>query len=773
MFQKKFLISFVLVFFISSGLIAHISISHKKQTSQIRHLSEKGEILPPYRRTKIPDLSDKRVRDEIERRIEEEKVYTPDYYYEPYDYNEKEELDNENILLEKNGNNNLRKLADSNVFDDVSIVDPLTTSYSTIKDWFISSMKQYSSNIILYPYQFDFEHEFNGTRFQKHYEQGGYISLDPKELDPHKIGLKTDHTLKIQKARALYDADIAILSILGYYKNENFTNEDYFTDGSEWVTYFQNILQKGITYLTYEEFIKSKEKNPQKTYTTFINETEIQKGNLMNDQLPRFGILIIPDFYLSARMDPILGKLKQEGIDKILEYYNNGGVIFATGKSGALLEEFGLVKEGTYNRELTLQAAGNGKFYSKGCESTYNKAYVRNDDDFDKQMVCITINKSKSYVLSSAFLTKSIDSSYKTLIDMDPENTNLQVINKGIARDLTPEEKQILPMVACKTNERGGKIFLMNYNPSRTGSDRNMLLNFIALSFSKELYITSRVHMNLNSTEMPDMPIPAGEAGFNLEVNTIIHNLNDQKIEDANLYVFIPDNFDWTQKPTGCQLRGDYTLIPSYILQKKSIEANNPYFYCNLNIIDIYEKKKFDITILVMNYKATQMKYSVLILESILEYKDSKKKTIKTMADYVKVNCEAAALLRVAINPDPSSFYPVKGEGQYVDNVVKVENKEQTDANEVEYFGLIPLISPLTDGNDQRVIVHGLKILPSYYKNADKNKSFEVPFRSDNAEDYIYSGELSGKNVTIVAEWDSPVLPVKETITPERVEKII
>ena len=73
------------------------------------------------------------------------------------------------------------------------------------------------------------------------------------------------------------------------------------------------------------------------------------------------------------------------------------------------------------------------------------------------------------------------------------------------------------------------------------------------------------------------------------------------------------------------------------------------------------------------------------------------------MAEYVKVNCEAAALLRVAINPDPSSFYPVKGEGQYVDNVVKVENKEQTDATEVEYYGLIPIISPLTDGDDQRV----------------------------------------------------------------------
>lgn len=770
MFQKKVLIPLIFSFFIVSGLITHIMISKKKQIRRLSNLSQKIEKIPPYKKTKIPDLSDKRVREEIQRRIAEEMAHTPDYYQVSEDYYEKELIENERKFMEKYGKNKLRNLADANKFDDVSIVDPLTTSLGNLIGWFARSMKQYSSNIVLYPYQFDFEHDDNGTRFIKHYEQGGYISLDPKELDAYKIGLKTDHTLKVQKARAVFNADIAILSFMGFNLSEEVTNIDYFVDGTKWGQVLKTYLSRGETFINYEEFMKAKKSNPQKSYSTLINETEIQNGGLMNDQLPRFGILIIPDYYLRARLDIILGILKQEGIDKIKEFYNNGGVIFATGRSGVLLEEIGLVAKGTYNRDFSLFANkdSNYKIFSKGCETTYNKTYDKGDI-FEKQMLCLNIDKSNLFHLSSTFLTKTLDSSFNELIDIDPQIASLRVSdNNGIARELTQEERKILPLVLHKKNDKLGQIFLLNFNPVEEGSDRQLVFNLLTLALSKELYITSKVSMSLNSTEIPDMPIPAGEAGFNLKVNTIIHNLNDESISSANLYLFLPDNFAWTEVPSICTLSDDYSVIPSYIQQKRTIKQNNTYYKCTLNKgLEQYEKKEFGITILVMNYKATQTKYNVLILEAILDYA-SKEGEIKTMADYVKVNCEAAALLRVAINPDPSSFYPVKGEGQYVDNVVKVENKEQTDANEVEYFGLIPIVSPLTDGDDQRVVVHGLKILNKYYQE----NSFEVPFRSDEAQDYIYPGELSGINVTMVAEWDSPVLPVKEVIDETRINKI-
>ena len=78
----------------------------------------------------------------------------------------------------------------------------------------------------------------------------------------------------------------------------------------------------------------------------------------------------------------------------------------------------------------------------------------------------------------------------------------------------------------------------MNFNPMGKSSDRNLIFNLVSLSLSKELYITSSVRMTLNETEMPDLPIPAGEAGFNLKVDTLIHNLDDQQLKMQN-YIFL------------------------------------------------------------------------------------------------------------------------------------------------------------------------------------------------------------------------------------------
>ena len=102
-------------------------------------------------------------------------------------------------------------------------------------------------------------------------------------------------------------------------------------------------------------------------------------------------------------------------------------------------------------------------------------------------------------------------------------------------------------------------------------------------------------------------------------------------------------------------------------------------------------------------------------------------------------------------------MYPLPGRGYYVDNVLKVENKEESLAYEVEYYGLIPLISPIVDGVDQRKTQWNLKIYTDYYNSY----KFEVPLTSANAQDFIYPAELKDKGVIIVAEWDSPVLPTK------------
>ena len=59
------------------------------------------------------------------------------------------------------------------------------------------------------------------------------------------------------------------------------------------------------------------------------------------------------------------------------------------------------------------------------------------------------------------------------------------------------------------------------------------------------------------------------------------------------------------------------------------------------------------------------------------------------------------------------------------------------------------------------------KIFVDYYNSHE----FEIPFESYNATDYIYTSDLTDKGVIVVAEWDSPVLPVKETTKKGEVGK--
>ena len=659
---------------------------------------------------------------------------------------------------------NLRSLATTNDFDDVALVDPNLEPYSKIQRWIMRSIKQYSSKIVVYPYAFDYKNFTENI----HFPQGAFISLKPEEVEDLAMGLRTDHTIHVNKARALFDADIAILNIKADFLQKD---TELFYDAIDWCTYFQTYLGKGTCQRNYQNFLKQKYRSQDSklnTFVTWVNETEVGKGALMNEGLPRFGILIVPD-YITGSDDIIKSKLNKEGISKIIEFYENGGIIFITGKSGTLFEDFGLIAKGTYNRNYLLSInTRETKVSTSGCEARFNKTYSKTVDDFKEQMICLSIKKANKVGLSTTFLTQKLPTDFKNILNIDSDkDLIIRDVGTGEMSVLNEEQKKTLPLISHKSNDKNGQLFLMNFNAMLKGGDRNIILNLLSLALSKELYLFSNVTMNINSTEMPDMPIPAGEAGFNLEVNTVFHNLNDKDITNCVLYVFLPDNFNWTVVPNTCQKKLNVDELPISVKQQKTFNSSNEYLLCKLGTVTTYEKKVFSITISVLNYKATQMKYNVLILEPIVIFTDSQKKE-NTLVDFVKVNCEAAALLRVAINPDPSSFYPVKGEGQYIDNVVKIENKEQSTAYDVEYVGLIPLISPLTDGDDQRKTQWNLKIYVDYYNTLN---TFEVPFRKDDAQDFVYTAYLRGKGAVIVAEWDSPVQPVKEIIDPNKFEE--
>ena len=131
-------------------------------------------------------------------------------------------------------------------------------------------------------------------------------------------------------------------------------------------------------------------------------------------------------------------------MDNILKFYNAGGKIVITGKSGALFEDIGIIAKGTYNKNRILNVeTSNRQIGIKGCNETYNKVYNEKDDDFVKQLICTRSLFKKNVTLSTTFKTVKEDTSFETLIEVDSENPNLVTVDieDGLSYSLGEEEK--------------------------------------------------------------------------------------------------------------------------------------------------------------------------------------------------------------------------------------------------------------------------------------------------------------------------------------------
>ena len=477
-------------------------------------------------------------------------------------------------------------------------------------NWFGRSRTDSESNIIIYPYSFDHNYiNQNNQTTTKHYKQGAFISLKPSEIDRVFISLKENGNFYDKSSRVLIDADIAILSIEASINNYK---EELFHDGVDWGTFLHSRFLKGACLDSYKTFYDEKINDPTKKFSTKLNEKSIQDGVLLENGIPRFGALIIPDFILGTD-DIIKARLGQDGINKIKDFYNKGGTILITGKSGVLFEDFGLIQKGTYDRNKLLNIENNErKVLTKGCEETFNKKYEEGKNDIIKQLICLRIDNNYKTGLSTTFKTIKEDKSFTTLFELDAEDKDLVLTDteSGLSDPLTEEEKNFNPLVIYKSNSNNGKLFVMNLNPF-IGDDIGVAFNMMMIVFSKELFFTSKMNLgNILEGSNEVLPIPAGEIGLELEIDTLLHNLNDKKLTKFKLYFFLAYNFDWKNIPSNCSRKNSLSILPASVKNLKTLESENDYLECNLETINPYEKIHFKNKIIILNYLATQMKIS-------------------------------------------------------------------------------------------------------------------------------------------------------------------
>jgi hypothetical protein len=89
--------------------------------------------------------------------------------------------------------------------------------------------------------------------------------------------------------------------------------------------------------------------------------------------------------------------------------------------------------------------------------------------------------------------------------------------------------------------------------------------------------------------------------------------------------------------------------------------------------------------------------------------------------------------MRTSLNIDPAGYYPLPGEGVYIDQVLNTENKAATEANDVDYTVSVPLLSPLFEESDQSRLISRIVFSKDYHNNLynPATKTNYYPFKNE------------------------------------------
>ena len=658
----------------------------------------------------------------------------------------------------------LRSLNDETTLSNAGFIPleyPHQTQLYFAQQYALKSLSISESTMLVYPYSFTFNSSEQTTTT---YQKGGLFSLRP-DLFPDQFSynkfdfILTNTNVKIGKAKALYDINIAILK---FEQEIDGDVMDLFYEGSSFCNYFTGYTAKYSTCLLgKEELLKVKESDSLKTGVVYLNQTHMNNNGLFSeDNTNLFGLLIIPDHSLGSE-ELITANYTSKVINDIQTFINNGGTVIVSGKSGYLLEKWGILSRGTYRTDKILSSNyENNAVQLTGYDDVFNK---QPDDGVAFEKHLLLMNSEGKSSLISAYPMNNVSSNNFQVFASIEYNTHIQYKDavSGIYSDLEDTDKQYLPFILYKQHNKG-KIILFNGNPLLNTYFISPIFNAVLFSMSRDLIFNSYI----NFGGKKGLPIPGGEGGILIEAKVELLNLFDSQISNVELHVWLPNKVAYSngQIPSSCAEDSttltDVTLDPNYFDLSSHIK-------CTLGNIaqfgQINEKFKLEI----QDASVTQKGIDITVFYPVVKYTESSTNQVIILDNHgVKVEAKLGAILRGAINPDPSSMYPFPGRGYPADNVLQVENKENTIATDVIYHGVLPLVSPIVDGIHQGKIAYALDFYLDYYnelrEEAKDEKQFKVPFDATGQNETLYVNRLIKKGIILAADWDQPVQITKK-----------
>ena len=695
------------------------------------------------------------------------KGHPPYPFYKKMDYNADKKRRKE-ILQNFLKKENLRKLSlSTQTLENLGFIGLTQTSTATsnkVMKFVTNNIKKDDSRFVLYPYPFEYKNPENEI---KQVNEGGFFSMNQSALKGQSFEyIQNISSAQIGKAKGLYDIDIAILS-MDYIRKG--MEVDLFYEASDFCNYFANVIQKTSTCLAgknaYQEY---KQKFPSRGAVVRLSANDVLNDTLYDSttQQLKFKLLIVPD-YLLGNEETIFSEnyLTSEAVNIIKTFRDLGGNIITSGKSGYLLELMGIIQSGTYDNNYLLQTTGEkGENTISGCELIY-KNNPEEQPDYLKQLICL--GYTSKTILSGTYKVKNIPNNFESLIKYTNTAKKLQYIQNNSPFGIEDPNETFEYILVSNEEEGKGRIFLVNGNPIGNPdyfqNVRNMILYSMTKNYIYDLKIKFAAREGEENDE--DLPIPAGEEGVQLQVDYKFYNLYDKLMTNFNLEILLVNKVKIVQYPPNCQFKEE--IITKFDELKLDEFNKSQYLLCQAASIEQLHSIGSQFKIEITNYTVTQKLVDIPLLFSSLSF-EMENELIQLNPGIFYAQAAIAALLRGTLNKDPTSAYPMLGRGLYFDLVLTVENKENTLAKDVNYIAMVPLVTPLVDGEDEGKVAQVIPPYEDYYFR--HNFSYPWVDIDNRSRDYVDYAEVAGKNVCYVNDYDTPVKLSKNQRSDEKVD---
>ncbi len=379
-------------------------------------------------------------------------------------------------------------------------------------------------------------------------------------------------------------------------------------------------------------------------YFTNVDEDDIINGLLETDN---YDILILPTIRLGYA-DDVVTRLGASGLNNIEAFVEAGGTVYAQGEALHLVQECGLVPDGTVDLTQRVTDLDNrGELTIDDADSPLTFSWLSNE----------------TYVLNEPLMTAM--SGTITIATYDDTSQ--------------PGSPAILYAMPGD-----GKVILMSGHPSDKQEYYPQVLDALLLAMGERAGLHGTAQQEYSTAVPPDV-IPAYEAGVDVRVNTVFKNLWDVTMQNVVVTEIVQDGFTVHNVSPAASLTSnpDGTTTIVWNLGNVAPGATN-------------------LTYIARTKANALAKGSARVSTASATYYDP----VDTANKFLKRNdlymqAKMAARLQGDRDIELDGIYPLPGEGYYFDIALTLENKEETQADGVVITDVVALVSPIVDVEDQ------------------------------------------------------------------------